>query len=675
MKKTWKWIVPIILGQKEEYFKEYLKMLKEMRADMVLMAGPFPEANVLGKEQWRRYSGILKQRTRFFDANGIKSGFWMARTLGHSSSFSSTGRRQGLIFQELVGPKGQTAHGCYCPLDNDFKKYMAQAVKQIAGSGVKFILLDDDFRMSLHGEEARLSCFCPLHIKKFNKLAKMNLSREQLVKKVICGKPNKTREKWLKLTGESLIGMAKVIEKAAHSVDKKIRIGQCASPSHWCSEGFNMIDLLRTLAGKTSPFVRICGAPYWAKDSTSLSHILEYNRLEYNWIKKHDIEVVAEGDTFPHTRFYCSAIMFHSYTQFIIAAGIPGILDYAIAYSQKPDHETAYVQTAAKYIENYAAIRKFFPEKYIDKGLNIIINQNYNKNISASTDIGKAISDWQTEYMPPVLMGISRLGIPLMYNEGTGPVLLSGHMVFNLNDKELKKILKQGVVVDAVAAEWLMKKGIDIGIKSIQKAKNNPVLEHYNGIFNGKHEGSSTWLLNYEKDLYYEFEPGVKAVIASKFQDDNRKEMFPGTILYENARGQRFCILPYDMKKVKGGIQLLLGYAKQHQLAECISWVGKKPLPVFIRQPDVHIMCKTAKDESRIAIAVQNCHQDTLDKPVLLLNPDIKVGKKIELLLPDSKKSFLSSRFEYKNDGKYGYLKIMCKVRSLELLCVGLKQK
>ena len=57
------------------------------------------------------------------------------------------------------------------------------------------------------------------------------------------------------------------------------------------------------------------------------------------------------------------------------------------------------------------------------------------------------------------------------------------------------------------------------------------------------------------------------------------------------------------------------------------------------------------------------------------MSPDIKVGKKIELLLPDSVKPVLSSRFVYRNDGKNGYLKVKCRIKTLELLGVGLKQE
>ena len=237
------------------------------------------------------------------------------------------------------------------------------------------------------------------------------------------------------------------------------------------------------------------------------------------------------------------------------------------------------------------------------------------------------------------------------------------------------RFFREGVVLDAVAAEVLLNKGIDIGIKSITKAFANPVKECFgNNSMNGRYVGENILLYNY-RNVYYECEPRAGAVILSRFIDDRGNDMYAGTILYENANGQRFCILPYDMRKATACLQLIYGYAKQEQLTECITWAGREPLPVSIRQPDIHIMCKAAKDGSRIAIAVQNCHLDTLENPVLLLNPGIKTGSKIELMLPDAERTVLSSDFEYKSDGKYGYLEIRCLVHPLGFLGIGLKQK
>ena len=438
MKHTWKWIVPVMLNQKEECFKGYLDIFRNMQVDMALLvADSFPEGKVLTAGSSREYAEKLREKREYFESNGIRAGCYMGRTIGHSAAMSSTGRTETPLFREIVGPEGDVITGCYCPLDKNFQKYMAMVFKAIALSDITFILIDDDFRMHQRDAEEKLGCFCPLHIKEFNKRTGLQLSRAQLVKKVICGKPNTLRDKWLTLTGDSLIGMAKVIERAVHSVNTHIRIGLAVSHSHWFAEGIEMMGLLKALSGGTKPFIRILGAPYGTQAPDAISHILEYTRLQYGWIKKYDVEVVTEGDTFPHTRFYCSATMLHSYTQFMLASGMPGILYMVVAYSPKPDHETGYIKNSIKYITHYEAIRKFFPQNYEDLGLNVVLTQNSCKNLTASGSVTQAMNEWPGEFIPPVLGAISRLSLPLKYNDTHGPTLLSGHNVSVLKEKEL----------------------------------------------------------------------------------------------------------------------------------------------------------------------------------------------------------------------------------------------
>ena len=58
-------------------------------------------------------------------------------------------------------------------------------------------------------------------------------------------------------------------------------------------------------------------------------------------------------------------------------------------------------------------------------------------------------------------------------------------------------------------------------------------------------------------------------------------------------------------------------------------------------------------DGKRIAIAIQNCHLDTIKNPVLRLNSRNRVGDKIELLLPDADEIIITDDFQYDNDGNW----------------------
>ena len=82
---------------------------------------------------------------------------------------------------------------------------------------------------------------------------------------------------------------------------------------------------------------------------------------------------------------------------------------------------------------------------------------------------------WPDE--PVAVRYLSRLGIPISY-EGEGPVLLSGYGAAGLPQQELEELLSHGAVVDAVAAKWLMERGMDIGVKWMT-AEKAPAFEKY----------------------------------------------------------------------------------------------------------------------------------------------------------------------------------------------------
>ena len=75
-------------------------------------------------------------------------------------------------------------------------------------------------------------------------------------------------------------------------------------------------------------------------------------------------------------------------------------------------------------------------------------------------------------------------------------------------------------------------------------------------------------------------------------------DKYPAAYLYENSKGQRFCVLAMDVKRSVGDVVSLKegfrSYAKSKQLAQALEWVGKKELPIKLsgNHPDVYLMCK-----------------------------------------------------------------------------------
>ncbi|MCD9025553.1 hypothetical protein [Cohnella silvisoli] len=680
---------------RERQWEDYLDILRKMKADRALLFAPLDnicrtpvkvKKSIVGDamleplprqetidtpslELYRVWSDLLRERIADLQALDIEPAFWLGHTIGHGGSLSAGG---DAAFQQIVGPEGKEAAGCYCPLDKAFAGYIGEALAVMAESGVGLILLDDDFRLHTHKPDASVGCFCPLHLQAFQEKTGIRMEREQLIKQALQGKPNEIRRAWLEVLGESLLGFAQRIEQAVHAVNPAARIGLATGMTLWSNEGVDMLSLLQALAGPTQPFLRTIGAPYWAKEPSQAGWVIELTRLQQSWAGRWGVELAAEGDTFPHTRYHCSSSMLHAYQQGLITAGFPGMIHYPVVYSPPPDHEPGYVALQEESAPYYAALSRFFPADYGDVGVTPVYRPNNFMHVAMPEDIGQSAATWPEE--PVALRYLARLGIPVAYEDNEGPVLLSGYGAAGLPDEELERLLDRGAILDATAAIWLAERGIDVGFRSSNAGKAPRFESFSEEIFSGSYTGHLIWLLTSGEGIYRAFDVLEGATVISRFEGNGEDERYPAVFLYENGQGRRFCVMAFDFYQARNGVQLVYNYARQEQLTRCLAWVNRVPVAVTVNgHPDVRVICRKKLGGARLAIGIQNNHLDPIRNPVLRLDPSIVVGESIELLMPETTQARLSSDFEYRNDGTYGYLKIRCSIPSMGLLSVGIQ--
>lgn len=669
--KKYKLSVPIpLVPFMDSYVEEYLKLIKKIQADRVFLFAPPLQADyVPNLEQYKIWSGLLKEQITLFGSQGYDVAFWMGHTIGHGGSLSIG---NSPLFQQLVGVEGKEAAGCYCPMDAKFRDYICSALAIMAESGVELIMLDDDFRINLHPPEVTWGCFCPLHMKAFRDITGKNLLREDIIKQVICGRPNDIRKKWLELNGKVIMNFADEIAHAVHRVNKKTRVGLATAMTMWSNEGVDMQALMKCFAQETQPFLRTIGAPYWSKEPANISWVIEYTRLQKHWAQGWDIELMAEGDSYPHTRYHCPSSALHAFQQGLFASGFTNILNYSLVYAAKPDHERGYIDKISESLDNYNEICNFFPENYVSSGVTPVIFHNNMMNTVMPERPKASELSWPDE--PRAVRFLSRLGIPIAY-EGGGAVFLSGYGAAGLPEHELEILLSRGAVIDSVAARWMIERGVDIGIKSIVD-EISPVFENYTDWeYSNRYFNDNILLCTSGENIYTRCEVSDKARIISEFKGVRGGENFPAAFLYENDSNQRFCVYTFSIYHAGDKSQLLYNYARQEQLTRCIGWVNRKTLTVSVNGlPDVHVICRICPEGKRIAIAIQNCHLDIVKNPVLRIDPQIKIGESIELIPPDGKEILSTKNFEYRNDGNYGYLNLCCEIPPMGMLGVGLKK-
>ena len=674
----WKCSVPVILDPMDESLvsADFMPFLEQLHADRVFLAGPsIHSSDAPDIERFEGWMDLLKDKIAYFESRGLEVGFWMGHTIGHGGVLSA---KDGPTYQQLVGHDGREIVGCFCPLDEKFRQYLGKAFHLIAETGVKLIMLDDDFRLNQHAGSP-VGCFCPLHLAAFNQANGLNLTREEIVRKVHYGKPNTIRKAWMDQHGRSLLALAETIEASVHAVEPGIRIGLATAMTLWSSEGIDMKVLLRSLAGRTRPFLRLSGAPYWSKDPCHVSWVIEYSRLQASWMRDFDVELFAEGDTFPHTRFHCPATTLHSFQQGLRTAGLPGMLNYGIVYVPSPGFEKGYSSKSAAMSGNYEAISRFFPEEYLDSGITPVAYPDHFAYLALTEVLDDKPLAWPDE--PVSIQILSRLGIPIAYDSpakltdlrSNGPVFIAGQATVGLSADELGRLLSRGAILDGVAAMCLMEQGVDVGIEKMEIGENADFEYFSHKESCGRHHGEHIWLLADGKDLFYRCVLRKEAEVITELMGYDRKRLYSGVFHYENAMGFRFCVLPFDLHRSRQSLQLMLNYARKEQLVRSIDWVGRSSLMVSVGgTPDLHVICRISPDGTRMAVALQNAHLDPVTRPVLRLDPRIVVQGPVELLQADAEEPIPSAEYRYWKDDNCGYLMLEASIPPMGLLGIGL---
>ncbi len=634
---------------------------------------PFPHqesCDTPSLELYEIWAELYERRRRMFEEHGIEADFWIGETIGHGGGIAAAGSP----FTPIVGPNGQEASGSSCPLDPEFLSYMEAVFTILARKRPGLILLDDDFRLHYHNSQSPTGCFCDRHIAVFNERYGKTLTREEIAAAVYAEEPNEIRSLWYDVTGDSLLHTAQVIEKAVHRISPDTRIGLAAAMTHWSSEGVDMAELLRAFAGSTRPFIRTYGSPY--RNERSLSHIgriTEFSQAQRAWLSRKlpEAEIVAEGDTYPHTRYCCPVQLMHSYELGLYCLDFPEVLRYPFPFSAPAAHETGYIDKAEEQRERYAKLRELFDGSVEYSGITPLWVPNCIRTEPVETDVPLVRQTWPDE--PGAVYFLSKMGIPLAHFSEDTPVFAAGPFISALSDAEIEGLMDRGLILDAPAAKLLNRRGFEIGVQIIGTT-DEPAFERYTDELCGSHQDETIWLLSAGSRLFYQAEVAENARVLSSFTGKNPGWSLPAAVLYENSKGQRVMTYCFDLLKGFPGRQLLHNYARQEQLANAAGWVAGRPLAVSVNgMPNTHVICRTKGE--KLLVAVHNTHLDPAERVTLRLDGTLaaSVG---EVLVADR----LSAEprpavCTWAGEGVYASLTVETDLPAMELSVIILKRK
>lgn len=568
-----------------------LHELRRTRSERVFLIAP----DIFNQESLSARMPRLSACLEFFADAGLDTGVWIAQTIGHGGGFGKVTSR----FSPIINLQGNPENAI-CPLDEAFKGVVCDGVRAIARAGARTILIDDDFRM---GERSgSVGCFCERHLEAYRAQTGLQATREQVVEKVFTGPPSRFRDAWLDLTGDSLAQLARAMRQAADGVDPAIRLGLCACTSTWDIDGISACELSRIMAGATRPLLRLIGAPYWTGHGQRLAPIIELERLQRSWIPG-NIEVIAEGDTWPRPRHHTPAAWLEGFDTALRADGrMDGILKYMFDYVSSFDYETKYADLTERNQLLYADIERIFAGRAA-VGVNVVRKMKMLRMADLPEQANAGFL-YQNFFQSSAIRFLTDNAIPIVYGDENGPAI-----VFGLDAKGVdRKLLRNGVILDAVAARLLCDQGIDVGLQQVVKAG-----EVSREVFSAESETVQTQGSRYAMTL------DAQAQVLSMLVTPDGE--IPGAYLYENADRERFLVYAFDACESQNDRGAFRSYCRQRQLIDALAWLARRALDaVCPGHPDLYMLVK--RNEDGLAIGLWNFFADAVESPRLFLADD-----------------------------------------------------
>lgn len=443
--------IPIMSPETDKSRKMFLDDLNACGADRVLICNC-----EFFKEEKERENILaeIKKNIEFYTNEGLEPGIW-TNTLGWGDPRGDDFKNKFSDATRITAFNGNTCTAV-CVLDKDFLQYMEKNMEDYAKTGTRLILLDDDLVLSVR---PGFTCSCDLHIKEFSRRTGRKWTRKQ-IQDLFTGEPSEYRTVWMDLTGESIINYCKRLRAAVDRVDPTIRMGLCASYTHYDLDGFDIQEIVNILAGEgNKPYLRLSGAAYWPYvaprfPGMKISGVMEFVRMQTAWLENTDIELLDENDSYPRTSDVVPADSIEIYDKAMLTQTRVNRLKYILHYGQNKEGDTAFLNEHLNNLSDNEKISEFFKDKE-PVGWRVFCAEK-----KIRTAVLPEIYKGDLSFMPDHTMPYAGIlaavnGIPTKYS-GNGPTLVYGEDARYLPN-ELKN---NTIVADRIAASILAEKNI-----------------------------------------------------------------------------------------------------------------------------------------------------------------------------------------------------------------------
>lgn len=571
--------------------EETVKILKEIKAERVFLA---LESNCIFEPKRSRELTELRENCRYLKDRGFEVGAWLW-------TFMINGECD---FCRMMSPDGKTSGDMVCPTDERYCGEITSLIADIAAQGVDLIMFDDDYRYGFF--DIGFGCLCEGHYRKICEILGRDPGREAVAYGIMNGGNNEYRTAFLKANGAVFEEFAAKCRKSVDGVNPDVRLGFCSCITSWDIDGTEPDRISRILAGKTKPFYRLIGAPYWAARNAwghRLSYVIEQERLESSRRLNKDIEIFSEGDSYPRPRFHTPASFVEGMDTALRADGtLDGILKYSFDYTSSLDYERGYNEMHLKNMPLYDKIGEFFDGKEA-VGVRIYDKMKKFADIEMPTHPAEPSKVQETAFCATARF-LSVSGIPTVYSGKGCAGAAFGEDAGAVPDEALEN----GIILDYSAAKLLSAKGIDVGIVSESGTVSMRTEYFADGEATADFSGTAVHAVTLNE----------KAEVGS-FAD--KEKTVPVFYRYENAKKQKFAVFTFDGYFANDDV--FRNYKRHGQIAESVKWMNGKGLPVDCgSHPELYVLAKEADGE--MSFGMWNFFPDPIYAPAAEFTKAIK---------------------------------------------------
>ena len=297
------------------------RFVKEARIDDVMVFANVEEINTghMQEAEQEIFLKLMREVQELLRPLGVTMSVNHWHTLMHTDLGKHL--REGQNFRKMVDPLGNAAELCVCPLDGEWRQYIADVYARYAAIHPEFLWVEDDFRLHNHEPLVWGGCFCGEHMRRYSERAGKPLTREEFVAGVLApGGVHPYRKIWLDVARETMVETARVIGDVVHAVSPGTRVGLMSSvPAIHAAEGRDWGGVLRGLAAGNPPVNRVHLPTYC--ETAPGEYQMKFNAvsMQTRAMVPPETELYPELENFPYSRFVKSK----RFTRFQLLSALP----------------------------------------------------------------------------------------------------------------------------------------------------------------------------------------------------------------------------------------------------------------------------------------------------------------------------------------------------------------